>query len=112
MPHFLRVSESDRVLERPGAADRIDYDLNARAFEYHSAIEEPDAKKFHLDSFAGFHSATGVRVGTAQVEELADERGAFDGLFGSANDLQRAFVLTEVLSRPLSLRGRRTAYPH
>ncbi|MBC8144426.1 MAG: hypothetical protein H7X80_02505, partial [bacterium] len=85
------------------------YDLNAKAFEFHTAIDEPDAKKFHLDSFAGFHSATGVRVDTASVETLVDEGSAFKDLLGSTEEIQRAFVLSEVLARPLSLRDRSAA---
>lgn len=116
--------------DRP-APQRTDFDLKADAFAYHTAIEEPDAKKFHLDSFgayrsavdepatkqfhidsfAGFHSATGARTATAQVESIVDERRLFDNMFGNTEDIQRAFVLTEILSRPLALRPRHSVYP-
>jgi hypothetical protein len=100
------VLPSEAFVE-PARRERGSFDLNGDAFEFHPTIDEPEAKAFHLDTFAGFHTATGQRVETASVEAINEAAPLFDELFGDGDELRRAFVLSEILGKPRALRGPR-----
>jgi hypothetical protein len=110
----LEIGRAEEVLPResfiePSSPQRVDYDTTTQsAFEFHQAIEEPVEKAYHLDAFTGFHSADGTRVATASVEQVRELGPAAEGLFTSLDDLRRAFVLSEVLGRPTSLKPSRS----
>ena len=110
-----REHEIDRTSETA-----VDYDKRSQAFEYRSAMkvadsafhlaafeDEHDPFKSGLDSFKGFQSASGAHVGTAEVEHIEAESTVVGSLFGSGPaDVRRAFLLSEILGRPQSVRMR------
>ena len=88
-------------LEASSADPRWIESTSSDAFNYHAAIQESESKAYHLDSFTGFHSATGTRTGgRAEGGALEEIDAAGASLFTSEEDLRRAFILGEVLGRP------------
>lgn len=102
---FAGGSIESPSLESTASDAGVDYDLNDPAFVFHSAIEEPVGKAYHLDTFSGFHTSTGARSTVASrggvLEELGGTGRAF---FNNIEDVRRAFILAEALGRPRSQR--------
>ena len=104
MPERPTLEDAARAIETMEGASASAFDLNQKAFEFRSVLETPVETAFHLDSFSGFRSATGVQINTASVESIEEREDAMDDLFGSPDELRRAFVISEVLGRPRALR--------
>jgi hypothetical protein len=106
----LEIGTIEQVLPRESfdeKATTVDYDLETDAFAFHPAVRGSDGDLFHLDSFSAFRDASGHRVEALPEEAQSETVSEIQRILGSREELRQAFVLSEILGRPRSLRGRR-----